>query len=126
MGKKAVKRRSNKTNILPIRTHQPAKPSQVTIVPKNVNQETYMLDLLNPAKDIVIGVGPAGTGKTMLAVQVAIKLFKEKIVDKIVVTRPVVSVDEDLGFLPGTLEEKWLLGPFLYLTCLKCTTAPMT
>ena len=47
---------------------------------------------------------------TMLAVQVAIKLFGEKVMDKIVITRPVVSVDEDMGFLPGTLEEKWLLG----------------
>lgn len=106
MGKKAVKRRSNKSNILPIRTYQPSKPNQVTIVPKNINQETYMLDLLNPARDIVIGVGPAGTGKTMLAVQVAIKLFQEKVVDKIIVTRPVVSVDEDIGFLPGSLEDK--------------------
>src|SRR6056300_1895156 len=123
MGKKAIKRRSNKTNILPIHTNQPVKPSSVSIIPKNVNQETYMLDLLNPSRDIVIGVGPAGTGKTMLAVQVAIKLFKEKVVDKIVVTRPVVSVDEDIGFLPGNLEEKmapWTIPIFdvfkLYFT----------
>lgn len=106
MGKKALKRRSNKTNNLPIRTHQSPTHNNVTIVPKNVNQESYMLDLLSPSKDIVVGVGPAGTGKTMLAVQVAIKLFREKVVDKIVITRPVVSVDEDIGFLPGTLEEK--------------------
>ena len=106
MGKKAIKRRSNKSNTLPIRTYQSPKLNHVTIVPKNVNQESYMLDLLSPSKDIVIGVGPAGTGKTMLAVQVAIKLFREKVVDKIVITRPVVSVDEDIGFLPGTLEEK--------------------
>ena len=106
MGKKAIKRRSNKSNTLPIRTHQSPKLNHVTIVPKNVNQESYMLDLLSPSKDIVIGVGPAGTGKTMLAVQVAIKLFREKAVDKIIITRPVVSVDEDIGFLPGTLEEK--------------------
>ena len=46
----------------------------------------------------------------MLAVQVAIKLFRDKTVDKIVITRPVVSVDEDIGFLPGTLEEK--MGPW--------------
>ena len=50
--------------------------------------------------------GEPGTGKTMLAVQYGIKLFQEGIVDKIVVTRPAVSVDEDLGFLPGTLNEK--------------------
>ena len=57
-------------------------------------------------KDIVFGIGPAGTGKTLIAVQVAVKLFKEGVVDKIIVTRPAVSVDEDLGFLPGTLEQK--------------------
>ena len=71
-----------------------------------MNQESYLLKLLDPAKDIVLGIGPAGTGKTLLAVQVAVKMFKEKQVNKIVVTRPVVSVDEDIGFLPGSLEEK--------------------
>ena len=77
-----------------------SKPQQkqINILPRNKNQETYMLKLLDPKKDIVFGVGPAGTGKTLLAVQVAIKLFKEKKIDKIVVTRPAVSADEDLGF----------------------------
>lgn len=82
------------------------KQNQVTILPRNKNQESYMLKLLDPKKDIVFGVGPAGTGKTLLAVQVAVKLFKEGQIDKIIVTRPAVSVDEDLGFLPGTLEQK--------------------
>jgi phosphate starvation-inducible PhoH-like protein len=62
--------------------------------------------LLDETKDIVFGIGPAGTGKTLLAVQAAVKLFKEGQIDKIIVTRPAVSVDEDLGFLPGTLEQK--------------------
>ena len=95
----------------------------MNIVPRNVAQESYLLKLLDPSKDIVFGVGPAGTGKTLIAVQVAIKMFKEKQVNKIVVTRPVVSVDEDLGFLPGTLEEKmapWTIPIFdvfkLYFT----------
>ena len=65
-----------------------------------------MLKLLDARKDIVFGIGPAGTGKTLLAVQVAIKNFKEGLFDKIVITRPAVSVDEDLGFLPGSMEEK--------------------
>ena len=65
-----------------------------------------MLKLLDHRKDIVFGIGPAGTGKTLLAVQVAVKLFKEGVIDKIIVTRPAVSVAEDLGFLPGTLEQK--------------------
>ena len=57
-------------------------------------------------KSIVFAIGPAGTGKTMLAVMHGVKLFQEGVVDKIIVTRPAVSVDEDLGFLPGTLNEK--------------------
>ena len=82
------------------------KKQSVTILPRNRNQEKYVLKLLEPSKDIVFGIGPAGTGKTLLAVQVAVKLFKEGKVDKIIVTRPAVSVDEDLGHLPGTLEQK--------------------
>tara|TARA_B100000927_G_scaffold258488_1_gene226948 strand:- start:249 stop:842 length:594 start_codon:yes stop_codon:yes gene_type:complete len=65
-----------------------------------------MLELMDDSKDIVFGIGPAGTGKTMLACQVAVKAFLDGTVDKIIVTRPAVSADEDLGFLPGTLEEK--------------------
>ena len=82
------------------------KKQQVKILPRNKNQEQYVLQLLDETKDIVFGIGPAGTGKTLLAVQVAVKLFKEGAIDKIIVTRPAVSVDEDIGFLPGTLEEK--------------------
>jgi phosphate starvation-inducible protein PhoH and related proteins len=95
---------SNFDNVVDINVHQ--KKTQVNILPRNKNQEAYVLSLLDPKKDIVFGVGPAGTGKTLLAVQVAVKLFKEGAIDKIIVTRPAVSVDEDLGFLPGTLEEK--------------------
>jgi phosphate starvation-inducible PhoH-like protein len=62
--------------------------------------------LKNPRKFIVFAIGPAGTGKTMLAVQMAIKLFKEGAISKIIVTRPAVSVDEEHGFLPGTLNQK--------------------
>ena len=95
-------------NVINIKSkcQQVQKKSIVTILPRNRNQEQYVLTLLDPKKDIVFGIGPAGTGKTLLAVQVAVKLFKEGAVDKIIVTRPAVSVDEDLGFLPGTLEEK--------------------
>ena len=104
--RKAVKQRSNNnyTNVVDFKPIQ--KKQSVTILPRNRNQEQYILKLLDPKKDIVFGIGPAGTGKTLLAVQVAVKLFKEGAIDKIIVTRPAVSVDEDLGFLPGTLEEK--------------------
>ena len=105
--KTAEKRNSKRgyDNVVDIKPFQ--KPSkQVNILPRNRNQETYVLKLLDESKNIVFGIGPAGTGKTLLAVQVAVKMFKEGKVDKIIVTRPAVSVDEDLGFLPGTLEEK--------------------
>jgi phosphate starvation-inducible PhoH-like protein len=103
--RKAHKRTNpNFDNVVDINIHQ--KKSQVNIIPRNKNQEAYVLSLLNNKKDIVFGVGPAGTGKTLLAVQVAVKLFKQGDIDKIIVTRPAVSVDEDLGFLPGTLEDK--------------------
>lgn len=62
--------------------------------------------LQNESTSIVLAIGPAGTGKTMLAVQNGVKMYQEGLVDKIIVTRPAVSVDEDLGFLPGTLNEK--------------------
>jgi phosphate starvation-inducible PhoH-like protein len=91
-------------NVINFNSHQ--KKTTVTILPRNRHQETYMLKLLDNKKDVVFGIGPAGTGKTLIAVQVAVKLFKEGAVDKIIVTRPAVSVDEDLGFLPGTLEQK--------------------
>ena len=103
--RKAHKRTNpNFDNVVDINVHQ--KKSQVNILPRNRNQEAYVLSLLDANKDIVFGVGPAGTGKTLLAVQVAVKLFKQGDIDKIIVTRPAVSVDEDLGFLPGTLEDK--------------------
>ena len=103
--RKARKEHSNNhNNVVSINTFQ--KKQSVNILPRNKNQEQYILKLLDDTKDIVFGIGPAGTGKTLLAVQVAVKLFKAGRIDKIIVTRPAVSVDEDLGFLPGTLEEK--------------------
>lgn len=97
---------NNTNNVVKINTFLPKKTRTVDIIPRNRSQETYVLKLLDPGKDIVFGIGPAGTGKTMLACQVAVKNFLEGNVDRIIVTRPAVSADEDLGFLPGTLEEK--------------------
>jgi phosphate starvation-inducible PhoH-like protein len=102
--KNAKQHLNNHSNVVSINTFQ--KKQSVNILPRNKNQEQYVLKLLDDTKDIVFGIGPAGTGKTLLAVQVAVKLFKAGKIDKIIVTRPAVSVDEDLGFLPGTLEEK--------------------
>jgi len=102
--RKAARQHNKYDNVVNINTFQ--KKQTVTILPRNRNQEQYVLKLLDTDKDIVFGIGPAGTGKTLLAVQVAVKLFKQGTIDKIIVTRPAVSVDEDLGFLPGTLEQK--------------------
>lgn len=92
-------------NLIQIKQYLKRK-QQVLIVPRNVAQENYLELLKNPRKFITFAIGPAGTGKTMLAVQVAIKLFKEGVINKIIVTRPAVSVDEEHGFLPGTLNQK--------------------
>jgi phosphate starvation-inducible PhoH-like protein len=76
----------------------------VELIPRNTAQEDYVDALLD--KRMVFAVGPAGTGKTLLAVLRAIKALRDGEVTKIVLTRPAVSVDEDLGFLPGDLNAK--------------------
>lgn len=111
MGAKKAKRQmnisnNNNANVVKINTFLPKKTRNVEILPRNRSQENYILQLTDPGKDIVFGIGPAGTGKTMLACQVGVKLFLEGSIDRIVVTRPAVSADEELGFLPGTLEQK--------------------
>ena len=107
MGAKKARKGSNfHNNVVQINNFLPEKQKIVKIIPRNKAQEQYMLTLADARKDVVFGIGPAGTGKTLIAVLTAIKLFKEGSVDKIIVTRPAVSVDEDLGFLPGTLEQK--------------------
>ena len=74
--------------------------------PKNKHQEQFVSKLKNKEKKIVVVTGPAGTGKTLLATEHGIRYFLLGIYDKLIFTRPSVSVDEELGFLPGTLEEK--------------------
>jgi len=79
---------------------------EVTITPRNLKQR-YLLSLLeNPNKHINFAIGPAGTGKTLISTLFAIKKFSEGEIKKIVITRPAVSVDEQHGYLPGTLVEK--------------------
>jgi phosphate starvation-inducible PhoH-like protein len=100
------KRFTSEVNIIDFQPYLPQKKQRVQLSPRNANQELYVRKLQDDAKSIILAIGPAGTGKTMLAVQNGIRLFQEGKVDKIIVTRPAVSVDEDLGFLPGTLNEK--------------------
>ena len=75
-------------------------------VPKTRGQEIYSSMLRNKNKKIIIATGPAGTGKTMFATEFGVRNFLLGKCDKLIFTRPSVSVDEDLGYLPGTLEEK--------------------
>jgi phosphate starvation-inducible PhoH-like protein len=107
MSKQRVKKRfTSEVNIIDFQPYLPAKQQRVLIQARNANQKLYLSKLYAESTSIVLAIGPAGTGKTMLAVQYGIKLFQEGKVDRIVVTRPAVSVDEDLGFLPGDLNEK--------------------
>ena len=94
------------SNVINIDHRLNEKRRRVQIYPKSLSQETYLLKLNDPNKMIVFAIGPAGTGKTMLAVQWAIDQLKYGSADKIIVTRPAVSVDEEHGFLPGDLNEK--------------------
>lgn len=79
------------------------------IRPKTLGQKEYLNSIRNNA--ITFGVGPAGTGKTYLAVAMAVKAFKAKDVSRIVLTRPAVEAGEKLGFLPGDLQDK--VDPYL-------------
>lgn len=83
------------------------QPRKVHLVPKTLAQETFIDLLSNPEKLILFATGPAGTGKTMLAVLAALKAYQEGYCKKIVITRPAVGVDdEEHGFLPGDLNQK--------------------
>jgi len=70
------------------------------------NFSQYKEFLSDQQKKLIIVYGPAGTGKTMMACEEAIIGLKQKMLKKIVITRPVVTADEDIGFLPGKLEDK--------------------
>lgn len=74
--------------------------------PKTKSQEIYNSMLKAKSKKIILATGPAGTGKTLFATEHGVRYFLMGIYDKLIFTRPSVSVDEDLGFLPGTLEDK--------------------
>jgi phosphate starvation-inducible protein PhoH and related proteins len=80
-----------------------------TVQPKSVNQRRYLEAIEN--HDMVFGIGPAGTGKTYLAVAMAISALQSKRVNRIILARPAVEAGERLGFLPGTLQDK--IDPYL-------------
>ncbi len=79
------------------------------IKPKTIGQKKYIEQI--QSKDLTFGIGPAGTGKTYLAVTMAVKAFKNEEVNRIILTRPAVEAGESLGFLPGDLKDK--VDPYL-------------
>ncbi|MBS1830363.1 MAG: PhoH family protein, partial [Acidobacteria bacterium] len=79
------------------------------LAPKSINQQRYFEAI--ERNDLVFGIGPAGTGKTYLAVALAVSALLNKRVSRIILTRPAVEAGERLGFLPGTLQEK--IDPYL-------------
>src|SRR5437667_8080495 len=92
-----------------ISTSKNLQAGKRNVTPKTLNQKLYLEAI--EKFDMVFGIGPAGTGKTYLAVSMAVRSLLEKKVDRIVLTRPAVEAGERLGFLPGTLQEK--IDPYL-------------
>lgn len=116
----AVTTDSIERSISLIRTGEAVSPSQLltagilssrgkSIRPKTLNQKEYV-DAIDK-NTVIFGIGPAGTGKTYLAVAKAVQALQAKKVNRIILTRPAVEAGEKLGFLPGTLSEK--IDPYL-------------
>ena len=108
------KRRTNSRHLAAVETNNTLSFNQyvqqrktVHLIPKSLNQEYYIELLTNQTKHIVFATGPAGTGKTMLAMLAGIKAYKEGQVSKLILTRPAVGVDDEKhGFLPGNINAK--------------------
>lgn len=90
-------------------TAEPLILSRKSVTPKSLNQQNYIKAIKN--RDLVFGIGPAGTGKTYLAMAAALSYLQKKLVNRIILTRPAVEAGEKLGFLPGDLQQK--INPYL-------------
>ncbi|MEA2005759.1 MAG: PhoH family protein [Acidobacteriota bacterium] len=88
---------------------EPLSLSRKTVLPKSYNQQEYINAIKN--YDLVFGIGPAGTGKTYLAMALALSFLQNKLVNRIILTRPAVEAGEKLGFLPGDIAQK--INPYL-------------
>lgn len=94
-------------NVVKLENYQKHLKRNVTLLPKNVAQETYLEALENPNIDIVFAVGYAGSGKTYMATLYAIQQLKAGNIDKVIISRPNIAVDDkDIGFLPGDIYKK--------------------
>jgi len=91
------------------RPFEPLNLSRKSVSPKSLNQQTYIQAI--KSYDLVFGIGPAGTGKTYLAMAMALAFLQNKAVNRIILTRPAVEAGEKLGFLPGDLIQK--VNPYL-------------
>ncbi len=92
--------------------YAPAEPlnlARKSVNPKSLNQKSYIQAI--KSQDLVFGIGPAGTGKTYLAMAMALSFLQNKLVNRIILTRPAVEAGEKLGFLPGDLTQK--INPYL-------------
>ena len=105
---KAQKRMTQQVeNTIQFNQEKPRAPRKIDLVPRTRNQERLVLALQDEAQHIVVTAGPAGTGKTYLAMLAAVKALREGQCDRIIMTRPAVGVeDEKHGFLPGNLVAK--------------------
>ncbi len=95
-----------------LESYAPSEPlnlSRKSVTPKSLNQQAYMQAIKD--HDLVFGIGPAGTGKTYLAMAMALSFLQNKAVNRIILTRPAVEAGEKLGFLPGDLTQK--INPYL-------------
>jgi phosphate starvation-inducible PhoH-like protein len=96
----------------PLEAYFPTEPlnlSRKSVNPKSLNQQTYIQHIRS--YDVVFGIGPAGTGKTYLAMAMALSFLQNKLVSRIILTRPAVEAGEKLGFLPGDMIQK--INPYL-------------
>jgi len=96
----------------PLETYFPSEAlnlSRKSVNPKSLNQQSYIQAIRD--YDVVFGIGPAGTGKTYLAMAMALSYLQNKIVARIILTRPAVEAGEKLGFLPGDIYQK--INPYL-------------
>jgi phosphate starvation-inducible PhoH-like protein len=88
---------------------EPLSLSRKSVRPKSLNQQEYLRAI--KTYDLVFGIGPAGTGKTYLAMAMALSFLQNKLVERIILTRPAVEAGEKLGFLPGDIAQK--VNPYL-------------
>ena len=105
----ALLRTQSLQNPVDVLTHDILSSRGKTIRPKTLNQKTYV-DAIDD-NTVIFGIGPAGTGKTYLAMAKAVQALQQKEVSRIILTRPAVEAGERLGFLPGTLSDK--IDPYL-------------